>query len=210
LYEGNGKQLLVSDVDGELILKFKSKVMRNNDQTHCAITSFIFTHLHNAGINTHFIYREGPTAMRVKRAFTIPIKIMVRNAVTGSICKRLGVQDGNILPRPLIELYYRSESLRNPMINEEHADILGLVSAKNLADMRKIALEVNRIMLSLFDSVGVQLMDFTLAFGKGGAGFLLRNDIVDSYHLWDVKNNIAFNCLSEANLEIAKRLDISI
>jgi len=210
LYEDRGKLLFISDVDDELTMKFKNDVIQGNGKAHCAVASFIFEHLNNAGINTHFIYREGPAAIRVKRASGIPVKIMVRNVITGSICKRLGVQDGRVLSRPLIELRYRSESLHNPIINEEHADILGLASAKELADMRKVTLKVNRIIIALFASVDIRLIDFTLEFGKNGSGLLLKSGITESFRLWNTEKNIGFPRLSEAKLEIAKRLEISV
>jgi len=208
LYEGKGKQLFASDVESELILRFNNPLIKRYDKISCSIACFIFDKLHDAGIHTHFIYREDATGMRVQRADAIPIKVKVRNVISGTICQRLGVQDGKMLSRPLIELYYKSEPLHDPMINEEHANILGYVSSETVSSMRLTALDVNQIMVNLFNTIGLRLIDCTVEFSQSDKGLLVNSDMTDSCHLCDKHERVDFCDIPYINMEIAKRFGV--
>ncbi|HKJ84227.1 MAG TPA: phosphoribosylaminoimidazolesuccinocarboxamide synthase, partial [Mariprofundaceae bacterium] len=145
LYEGKGKQLFTTDVAGELIQVFKDDATAFDGEKHqiidgkgvmnCAISTFMFERLHEAGVRTHFIRREGEREMRIRKLAMIPVEVVVRNVAAGSICKRLGLEEGMILRHPLTELFYKSDELHDPMINVEHAELFGWASREDIERM---------------------------------------------------------------------------
>ncbi|GMR00065.1 MAG: phosphoribosylaminoimidazolesuccinocarboxamide synthase [Zetaproteobacteria bacterium] len=230
LYEGKGKQLFASEVEGELIQVFKDDatafdgikhdVIAGKGVLNCAISTFFFERLHEAGINTHFIRREGSVEMRVKRLAMIPVEVVVRNVAAGSICKRLGLEEGMILDHPLTELFYKSDELHDPMINTGHAELFGWAAREDIAFMRGTALKVNRALSDILAASGIRLIDFKLEFGKANGEILLGDEITpDGCRLWDVETGRKLDKdvfrrdlggLSEAYHEVASRLGISL
>ncbi len=228
-YEGKGKRLYASDVEGELIQEFKDDatafdgikhdVIKGKGELNCAISSHIFERLHEAGIATHYLRREGPATMRVRELDMIPVEIVVRNVAAGSICKRLGLEEGRLLPWPLTELFYKSDELHDPMICVEHAEMFGWASREQIAAMRDVALHVNKVLTELFDGVGIRLVDYKLEFGLSREGEILLGDEItpDGCRLWDARTGRKLDKdvfrrdlggLSEAYHEVASRLGL--
>jgi len=230
LYEGKGKQLFASDVENELIQVFKDdatafdgikhRVIAGKGELNCAMSAFFFERLHEAGINTHFIRRESAVEMRVKRLVMIPVEVVVRNVAAGSICKRLGLEEGMMLDHPLTELFYKSDELHDPMINTEHAELFGWAAREDIAFMRGVALKVNQRLSDLLAASGIRLIDFKLEFGEAGGEILLGDEITpDGCRLWDAETGRKLDKdvfrrdlggLSEAYHEVASRLGVSI
>lgn len=230
LYEGKGKQLFASDVEGELIQVFKDDATAFDGEKHdvitgkgvmnCAISTFMFEQLHEAGIKSHFIRREGEREMRIKRLEMMPVEVVVRNVAAGSICKRLGLEEGMILRHPLTELFYKSDELHDPMINTEHAELFGWASREDIEQMRATALDVNHVLAELLAAVGIRLIDFKLEFGKANSEILLGDEVTpDGCRLWDAQTGRKLDKdvfrrdlggLSEAYHEVADRLGIMI
>ena len=230
LYEGKGKQLFASETEGELIQVFKDDatafdgvkhdVIAGKGELNCAISSFIFNRLHENDIATHFIRREGAAEMRVRRLEMIPVEVVVRNVAAGSICKRLGLEEGLAFSRPLSELFYKSDELHDPMINTEHAELFGWATRDEIAAMRAIALKVNSVLCEMFGAVGIRLVDYKLEFGRCGGEILLGDEITpDGCRLWDIESGRKLDKdvfrrdlggLSEAYHEVANRLGIEI
>ena len=230
LYEGKGKQLFASDVENELIQVFKDDatafdgirhdVIKGKGVLNCALSTFFFERLHEAGINTHFIRREGHAEMRVKRLAMIPVEVVVRNVAAGSICKRLGFEEGMVLAHPLTELFYKSDELHDPMINTEHAELFGWAAREDIASMRNSALKVNQVLSDILAATGIRLIDFKLEFGKANDDILLGDEITpDACRLWDTKTGRKLDKdvfrrdlggLSEAYHEVASRLGVSV
>ncbi len=229
-YEGKGKQLYASDKPDELIQVFKDDatafdgekhdVIAGKGELNCAISSFIFEKLHEAGVKTHYVRREGPREMRVKALEMVPVEVVVRNVAAGSICRRLGLEEGLRLERPLTELFYKSDELHDPMVNEEHCELFGWASREDLKQMRAMALKVNEVLSSMLADVGIQLVDYKLEFGKAGGEILLGDEITpDGCRLWDIETGRKLDKdvfrrdlggLSEAYHEVASRLGIEI
>ncbi len=228
-YEGKGKRLYASDVEGELIQEFKDDatafdgekhdVVRGKGELNCAISSFLFEHLEKAGVPTHYLRREGAREMRVLELAMIPVEVVVRNVAAGSICKRLGLEEGLALARPLTELFYKSDELHDPMICVEHAELFGWSSREEIAEMRAIALKVNDALTQLFAGVGIRLVDYKLEFGRARDGRLVLGDEVtpDGCRLWDIDTGRKLDKdvfrrdlggLSEAYHEVASRLGV--
>ena len=230
-YEGKGKQLYASDVAGELIQVFKDDatafdgikhdVIAGKGELNCAISSFIFEKMHAAGIGTHFIRKEGPVEMRVKELKMIPVEVVVRNVAAGSICKRLGLEEGSPLKWPLTEFFYKSDALHDPLIAIEHAELFGWSTRDELESMRATALKVNEVMSKMLADVGIRLVDYKLEFGKTNSGEIVLGDEItpDGCRLWDAETGRKLDKdvfrrdlggLSEVYHEVANRLGINI
>jgi len=230
MYEGKGKQLYASETNGELIQLFKDDatafdgikhdVITGKGELNCAISSFIFEKLHAADVGTHYVCREGAVEMRVKALEMMPVEVVVRNVAAGSICKRLGLEEGVVLPYPLTELFYKSDELHDPMINTEHAEMFGWATRADVQVMRAVALKVNSVLSEMFAAVGIRLVDYKLEFGKCGDNILLGDEITpDGCRLWDVETGRKLDKdvfrrdlggLSEVYHEVANRLGIEI
>jgi len=203
LYEGKGKRLfkVVGD-DTKLIAEFKDDLTAFNAQKRSQeegkgalnneISTIIFQELMKNGIETHFIEKLNDREMVVKKVDIIPIEVVVRNVATGSLSKRLGIPDGKVLPFPLVEFYYKDDSLNDPIINDEHAIIMELVKNQSeLDELKRLGREVNRILLPFFDNIGLRLIDFKLEFGKDLDGKIILADEIspDSCRFWDKETN---------------------
>jgi len=230
MYEGKGKQLFASDVKGELIQLFKDDatafdgikhdVIAGKGELNCAISSFLFEKLQQAGVASHYVARTGPVEMRVKELDMMPVEVVVRNIAAGSICKRLGLEEGMELPHPLTELFYKSDELHDPMINTEHAEMFGWATREDIAFMREAALKVNAELTAMFGAVGIKLVDYKLEFGKHDGAILLGDEITpDGCRLWDAETGRKLDKdvfrrdlggLSEVYHEVANRLGIGI
>jgi len=229
-YEGKGKQLYASDKADELIQLFKDDatafdgikhdVIAGKGELNCAISSFIFEKLHAQGIKTHYVKREAATEMRVKALTMMPVEVVVRNVAAGSICKRLGLEEGLKLDHALTELFYKSDELHDPMINDEHCELFGWATRDELGEMRAVALKVNNVLSGMLAAVGIQLVDYKLEFGKAGGEILLGDEITpDGCRLWDIETGRKLDKdvfrrdlggLSEVYHEVANRLGIQI
>jgi len=230
MYEGKGKQLYASETAGELVQVFKDDatafdgikhdVIAGKGELNCAISSFIFEKLHTAGIASHYVSREAAVEMRVKELQMMPVEVVVRNIAAGSICKRLGLEEGISLPYPLTELFYKSDELHDPMINTEHAEMFGWATRDDITFMRQAALKVNAELTAMFAAVGIRLVDYKLEFGKHDGEILLGDEITpDGCRLWDAETGRKLDKdvfrrdlggLSEVYHEVANRLGIQI
>jgi len=230
-YEGKGKRLYTSDVDGELIQVFKDDatafdgikhdVIAGKGELNCAISSFFFEKLHQASIGTHYIRKEAAVEMRVKELKMIPVEVVVRNVAAGSICKRLGLEEGLELKWPLTEFFYKSDELHDPMIAIEHAELFGWSTRDELESMRETALKVNEVMSEMLSDVGIRLVDYKLEFGKTRSGEIVLGDEItpDGCRLWDIETGRKLDKdvfrrdlggLSEVYHEVANRLGIEV
>lgn len=230
MYEGKGKQLFASETQGELIQLFKDDatafdgikhdVIAGKGELNCAISSFIFEKLQAVGLASHYLARTGQVEMRVRKLEMIPVEIVVRNVAAGSICKRLGLEEGLVLDHPLTELFYKSDELHDPLINDEHAELFGWATRDEIDVMRATALKVNGVLTKMFDEVGIRLVDYKLEFGKAGGEIMLGDEITpDGCRLWDAETGRKLDKdvfrrdlggLSEVYHEVANRLGIEI
>jgi len=150
----------------------------------------------------------------------MPVEVVVRNVAAGSICKRLGLEEGLKLDHALTELFYKSDELHDPMINDEHCELFGWATRNDLAEMRAIALKVNDVLSGMLADVGIQLVDYKLEFGKADGEILLGDEITpDGCRLWDIESGRKLDKdvfrrdlggLSEVYHEVANRLGIRI
>jgi len=197
LYEGKAKILYATNQPGLLIQHFKDDATAFNGQKkgviahkgamNNAISSGIFERMEKEGIRTHFVARMGERDMLVRQVTIIPIEVVVRNIVAGSLAKRLGKPTGMELSQPVLEFYYKDDALGDPMINDYHIRAFGLASEAEVAHISREALKINQWLIRFFDSVGVRLVDYKLEFGRAEDGAVLLADEIspDGCRLWD-------------------------
>jgi phosphoribosylaminoimidazole-succinocarboxamide synthase len=203
IYEGKAKILYEGPDANTVIQYFKDDATAFNGQKHAVIagkgvlnnriSSHIMTKLEAIGIPTHFIRSINMREQLVRRVEIIPIELVVRNIAAGSLCKRLGIPEGEILRKPLIEFYYKKDELGDPMISEDHIVTFGWADPYELDEMVAMAWRVNDFLNGMFTGIGLRLVDFKLEFGRiwgemGELYIVLADEISpDNCRLWDQK-----------------------
>jgi len=199
LYEGKGKKLFkIAGESEKLIAEFKDDLTAFNAQKKSnesgkgalnnEISTLIFKELMDNGIKTHFLEKLNENDMLVKKVAIIPIEVVVRNVATGSLTRRLGIEDGKILNPVLVEFYYKEDDLNDPIITDDHAMMMNLADSREDLDFLKSqARKVNEILIPFFDKINLRLIDFKLEFGKTADGEIVLADEVspDSCRFWD-------------------------
>src|SRR4029079_13188460 len=232
IYEGKAKILYEGPEPGTLIQFFKDDATAFNKKKHDVIdgkgvlnnriSEYIFSHLNKIGIPTHFIRRLNMREQLIREVEMIPLEIVVRNVAAGSLSKRLGIEEGVVLPRSIIEFYYKSDALDDPMVSEEHITAFGWASPQEIDDVMALAIRVNDFLSGLFMGVGIQLVDFKIECGRLFEGDMMRIVVADeispdSCRLWDVATQDKLDKdrfrrdmggLVEAYQEVARRLGI--
>ena len=232
LYEGKAKILYAGTEKGTAIQHFKDHATAFNNQKQSTIegkgilnnriSEHILSNLNGVGIETHLIKRINMREQLIKLVEIIPIEFVVRNIAAGSLTSRLGVEDGTVLEKPLIEFYYKSDELNDPIVAREHIYAFDWASPEELDFIVSQCLRINDFMQGMFKSVGIKLVDFKLEFGRlnqdGKKNIILADEISpDTCRLWDViseekldKDRFRKNLgnLFEAYQEVAKRLNI--
>jgi len=199
LYEGKAKILYSTEEPDKLIQYFKDDATAFNAQKkgtikekgvlNNKISSRIFDLLEKEGIKTHFIERISDRDMLVKKVEIIPVEIVIRNVTAGSLSKRMGIDEGITLKEPILEFYYKSDELGDPMINEYHIKVFDLANEKEMDIIKVMALKVNKFLVDFFDKNGIRLIDFKLEFGRYNGDVLLADEITpDGCRLWDKKS----------------------
>ncbi|WP_010097459.1 phosphoribosylaminoimidazolesuccinocarboxamide synthase [Ornithinibacillus scapharcae] len=200
LYEGKAKKVYLSTTDSErLVLSYKNDATAFNGKKkenfpgkgrlNNEITSVIFPYLHEKGIKSHFVKKLNETEQLVLKTTIIPLEVVVRNLATGSITKRLGFKEETPFSPPLVELFYKNDSLNDPLINDDHALLLTNISAEELRDIKAKAIEINTVLQGFFRSMNLILVDFKLEFGLLSDGTIILADEIspDTCRLWDIE-----------------------
>jgi phosphoribosylaminoimidazole-succinocarboxamide synthase len=232
VYEGKAKILYEGPEPGTLIQYFKDDATAFNAEKHEVIdgkgvlnnriSEHIMTALNNIGIATHFIRRINMREQLIRAVEIIPIEIVVRNIAAGSLSKRLGIKEGEVLPRPIIEFYYKDDKLGDPMVTEEHILAFNWAAQQDVDDMISLALRVNDFLSGLFLGVGIKLVDFKIECGRIWEGDFQRVIVADEIspdncRLWDARTGAKYDkdvfrkdlgSLTEAYAEVAKRLGV--
>ncbi|MFD2228903.1 phosphoribosylaminoimidazolesuccinocarboxamide synthase [Alkalimarinus sediminis] len=170
-----------SAFDGEKIDQLNRKGMVNNK-----FNAFIMTKLEEAGIPTHFDRLLSDQECLVKKLDMIPVECVVRNIAAGSLCRRLGVEEGVDLNPPTFELFLKNDALHDPMINEYHCQSFGWATEEQLKEMKRLTFEVNTVLKALFDDAGMLLIDYKLEFGVCEGKIVLGDEFSpDGCRIWD-------------------------
>ena len=232
LYEGKAKILYATPEKGTAIQHFKDHTTAFNNQKKSIIegkgilnnriSEHILSSLNQIGIETHLIKRINMREQLVKLVEIIPIEFIIRNIATGSLTKRLGIEDGTVLEKPLIEFYYKNDELNDPLVAREHIYAFGWANHVEVNWIMDQCLRVNDFMQGMFKSVGIKLVDFKLEFGRlnqdGKKRIVLADEISpDTCRLWDAiseekldkdRFRKGLGNLIEAYQEVARRLNI--
>jgi phosphoribosylaminoimidazole-succinocarboxamide synthase len=151
-----------------------------------AISEVFFRLLADAGVPTHFVKRLDDRHMLVKRLEIVPVEMVVRNVVAGSLAKRLGLEEGRVLPTPIVEFYYKSDPLDDPMINEWHVLVFEMATKPEIDRMVQLTLKTNAVLQPFLAARGIVLVDMKLEFGRYDGQIILGDEICpDTCRFWD-------------------------
>lgn len=233
LYEGKAKIMYEGPEPGTIIQYFKDDATAFNNQKqglisgkgvlNNRISEYLMTKLTEIGVANHFIRRVNMREQLVHEVEILPVEVVVRNVVAGSLAKRFGLEEGAQLPRSIIEYYYKSDELNDPMISEEHITCFGWATTQDLDDMVALALRANDFLTGLFLGTGLRLVDFKLEFGRWSnehdeVQIVVADEISpDNCRLWDIETNEKMDKdrfrrdlggVKEAYQEVARRLGV--
>jgi phosphoribosylaminoimidazole-succinocarboxamide synthase len=232
IYEGKAKVLFEGPEPGTLVQYFKDDATAFHNQKRGIITGkgvlnnriseYLMTKLGEIGVPTHFVRRLNMREQLVREVEIIPIELVVRNVAAGSLSKRFGIPEGTQLPRSIMEYYYKSDELNDPIVSEEHITAFGWATPQDLDDMMALSLRINDYLSGLFLGIGLKLVDFKVEFGRlwenDEMRIVLADEISpDNCRLWDVKTNQKLDKdrfredlgrVEEAYQEVARRLGI--
>lgn len=196
LAQGKAKSMYETDSESVLLMEFrddasafdgkKMSALNNKGKVNNQFNAFILDLLAKQGIETHFIKTISTHESLVKKLDMFPIECVVRNRATGSLCRRLGVEDGLILDPPLFEFFLKDDALGDPLINENHILSFKWASQSDIDEMKRLTFQVNEILRELFDKANLILVDYKLEFGKFEGRVLLGDEFTpDGCRLWD-------------------------
>ena len=176
IYEGKAKILYEGPEPGTLIQYFKDDATAFNAQKKAVlegkgvinnrISEFIMTRLNGIGVQTHFIKRLNLREQLIKEVEIIPLEVVCRNVAAGSLSTRLGLPEGQVLPRSIIEFYYKDDKLGDPLVTEEHVTAFNWATTQEIDDILATTLRVNDFLSGMFGAVGITLVDFKIEFGR--------------------------------------------
>jgi len=232
IYEGKAKILYEGPEPGTLVQYFKDHATAFNAEKKATIegkgvlnnrlSEFFMTGLNQIGVPTHFIRRINMREQLIRAVEIIPLEVIVRNYAAGSMAKRMGMEEGAALPRPIVEFSYKEDSLGDPLVPEEYIIAFGWASQQDLDDMVALALRVNDFLSGVMYGVGIKLVDFKIEIGRIYEGDFMRLIVADeispdSCRLWDVKSGEKLDKdvfrrdlgnLTDAYAEVARRLGV--
>ena len=198
LYEGKAKKIFLTDKEDEVIQYFKDDATAFNAEkrgtilekgiVNNKISTRLFQELAKAGIPSHFIQQVSDREMLARRVNIIPVEVVLRNRATGSIVKRLGLPEGMMIDPPLVEFFYKDDSLGDPLITEDHIRLMKLATPSQVMELRTQALKINTVLLPFFEQRGMLLVDFKLEFGLWNGQIILADEISpDTCRFWDIQ-----------------------
>ena len=197
LYEGKSKQIFKTDTEDRVVVRFKDDtsafygIKRANIESKgrltCDISSMVLEYLNANNINTHFVERVGADGQLCRVVEHIPVEVIVRNVVAGSMAKRLGMDEGIVPENTIFDLCLRRSDLGDPRVNDHHVVALGLMSYEELAKMYEMSAAINQRLVELYDKAGITVVDFKIEFGRDANGALVLADELspDTCRLWD-------------------------
>ncbi len=232
IYEGKAKVLFEGPEPGTVVCYFKDDATAFNAKKkgtiegkgvlNNRISEYLMIKLAEIGVPTHFVRRLNMREQLLKEVEIIPVEVVVRNVVAGSLAQRLGMAEGTALPRSIIEYFYKNDELNDPMITEEHITAFNWAHPHEMDEIVQLTLRVNDFLCGLFLGIGIRLIDFKLEFGR-----LYENDQVrvvladeispDNCRLWDIETNEKLDKdrfrrdlgnVPEAYVEVARRLKV--
>ncbi|MEG2613691.1 MAG: phosphoribosylaminoimidazolesuccinocarboxamide synthase [Alistipes sp.] len=201
LYEGKAKQVFRTDDPDKIIIHYKDAAtafnnikkatIDNKGVLNNAISTIIFEEMHKAGIRTHYIETINDRDQICRRVTIIPIEVIVRNVIAGSMAQRLGIEEGTKPSNVIYDICYKKDELGDPLINDHHAVALGAATYEELAQIYKMTAHINEVLIALFKKMNINLIDFKIEYGKTSDGEIVLADEIspDTCRLWDMDTN---------------------
>ena len=201
LYEGKAKKVYKTDVEDVLIVDYKDDATAFNGLKKGTIvgkgvinnkmSNHIMRLLEKEGVPTHLVEELSDRETAVKKVQIVPLEVIVRNIAAGSFSKKMGIEEGRKLLCPTLEFSYKDDALGDPFINDYYALALGLATQEEIDTIAKYALKVNEVMIEYFKSIGIELVDFKIEFGKTSDGTIILADDIspDTCRLWDINTH---------------------
>ena len=196
IYEGKAKKIFTTGNSDEILQYFKDDATAFNAQKRGTIlekgiinnkvSERLFRLLEQNGVPTHFVERKSDREMLTKKVAIVPVEVVTRNVVAGSLAKRLGLKEGEAIQPPVVEWYYKNDALGDPLIADEHVRLLKIATPEQLAEMKRLALRVNSLLQPFFAERKMILVDFKLEFGVHNGRLILADEISpDTCRFWD-------------------------
>ena len=200
IYEGKAK-IIYNTSDPDLVIQYfkddasafngvKKGTIVDKGVMNKHISSRIFQYLESEGVETHFVETLNDREMLVKKLDIIPVEVVLRNVAAGSLTKRLGIEEGAVLTNPILEFFYKSDPLGDPMINECHIETFGWATKQEMKTLTSQGLKINSLLIEFFKARNIRLVDFKLEFGRHKGVVLLGDEISpDGCRLWHWETN---------------------
>ena len=226
IYETKDKNLIIQHFkdDATAFNNLKKAKVEGKGVLNNRISEHILNNLAECGIKTHLVKRLNMREQLVRKAEIYPIEFIVRNIATGSLTKRLGIPEGTVLDKPLLEYCYKKDELNDPLISKEHIYSFGWANENEIETINKISLRINDILTGMFKAIGIKLIDFKVEYGKAWNKEIEQKEIVladeispDTCRLWDAKSEKKLDKdrfrkdlgnIIQAYQEVARRLGI--
>lgn len=229
IYEGKAKKVFKTDVDGVVIVDYKDDATAFNGLKKGTIvgkgvinnkmSNHVMRLLEKEGVPTHLVEELSDRETAVKHVQIVPLEVIVRNVSAGSFAKKLGIEEGKKLLCPTLEFSYKDDALGDPMINSYYAVAIGAATREEIDTISKYAFKVNEVLLKYFESIGIQLIDFKIEFGRYNGQIVLADEISpDTCRLWDINTHEKLDKdrfrrdlgnVEDAYQEVFKRLGIN-
>ncbi len=196
LYEGKAKQVFETSHPDEVIIRFKDTATAFNGKKreelidkgilNNAISNILFGKLEQLGVKTHLIKVLNDREIIAKKIDIIPLEVVVRNVVAGSLAKRTGLEEGREIDGGILEFYYKDDDLGDPLLNKDHIQLLHLATESEVEGLEGLAHQINQYLIDIFKSIDLILVDFKLEFGRYKDQIVLGDEISpDTCRLWD-------------------------
>ena len=200
LYEGKAKKVFKTDVEDVLIVDYKDDATAFNGEKKGTIvgmgvinnkmSNYVMSLLEKEGVPTHLVEELSDRETAVKKVDIVPLEVIIRNVSAGSFAKKLGIEEGRKLLCPTLEFSYKDDALGDPMINSYYAMSIGAATKEEIDTITKYAFKVNEVMIKYFESIGIELIDFKIEFGRYHGQIILADEISpDTCRLWDIKTH---------------------
>ena len=201
LYEGKAKQVFLTDDPDKIVIRYKDAAtafnnikkatIENKGVLNNAISTLIFHELHKAGVKTHYIETLNEREQLCRRVQIIPLEVIVRNVIAGSMAQRLGIEEGTKPSNVIYDICYKNDELGDPLINDHHAVALGAATYDELARIYAMTARINEVLIGMFRKMNINLIDFKIEFGKTADGEIVLADEIspDTCRLWDMDTN---------------------
>ena len=226
IYETNDKDLVIQHFkdDTTAFNALKKASIEGKGVLNNRISEYLLNSLSQCGIKTHLIKRLNMREQLIKKVKIVPIEFIVRNVATGSLSKRLGISEGTVLEKPLLEYYLKNDDLNDPIITKEHIYAFEWATEKEIKNIDKMSLRINDLLQGIFSSIGIKLIDFKVEYGRIWNNIRELNEIIladeispDTCRLWDMRTEKKLDKdrfrkdlgnVIEAYQEVARRLGI--